>query len=276
MHPCRRFLLAVIAQLVFSIAAYPQETSSLPFRTTGGRIIVQGTIGEIERLNILLDTGSTCSVISPKLVKRLQLRTLPITTVLASNGRPVRYPLVYVPCIEIGPVRRPLTCPMAELPVAGIDILIGMDFLSRVAFTADFAEQLLHFGFADSLLHHVAFDPSRKEIIVTLRIGGREIPVLLDSGADTLYLFGERVRDLLKQNSNPDRRVRHLSNEGRGTTVRLSDVALGDATFEAMQATVLEPAQSDCLPQWHGLLGLRSLRSKRVCFDFVNGLLSWD
>ncbi len=245
----------------------------------GRLIVVSGVVNGARRVHMLLDTGATCSIVSPRLAKSLHLRTLRKDVEVLAGNRTLRRPLVALPSIELGPIRRPLSCPVADLPLPDVDLLIGLDVLRGVAFTVDFENRSLLWGPREPFEFRVPFDSSRKQIVVPLKVGTRDISVLLDSGADTLYLFENEVSSWLK--IEPDqlqRRVAHLNNERRGSKVRLSRVALGGKVFERMSAVILESVLSpESRPlDWQGLMGMAALNAKRVQFDFPNGLFSWE
>jgi predicted aspartyl protease len=242
-------------------------------------IVVPGIVNGSRPVNMLIDTGATCSIVSPRLAKSLRLRALRKYVEVIAGDRTLRSPLVTLPSIELGPIRRPLSCPVADLPLPDVDLLIGWDVLRHVAFTVDFENWSLLWGPGEPLEFRVPFDSSRKQIIVPLKVGTRDIFVLLDSGADSLYLFEEEVSSWLRiEPDQPQKRIGYLSNEKRGSSVRLSRVALGGEVFERMSAVVLESVLSSesHAPDWQGLMGMAALNAKRVQFDFSNGLFSWE
>jgi hypothetical protein len=114
---------------------------------------------------------------------------------------------------------------------------------------------------------------------VPLKAGTSDIPVFLDSGADRIYLFENRVSSWLRV--EPDewhRRVRLLSSERLGSRITLSRDMLGTESFAKMSAVVLESAASEKphTLDWHGLMGIECLNAKRVRIDFSNGVFSWE
>jgi hypothetical protein len=199
---------------------------------------------------------------------------------VVSGSRTRSYPLAAVPSVELGPIRRPLTCPVAELPLRGVDIMIGRDVLHNVAFTLDLQKDLIHFGAAEPFRFRVSFDPSRKSIILPIRIGTHEVSVLLDTGAGALFLFENSVGGWLQHNRlfGLWRRIGHLSENALGTEVRLRDLQLGNATFDSVTAIVLESITKEAMAsyEWEGLLGLASLNARRVLFDLRKGIFSWE
>jgi predicted aspartyl protease len=275
--------LFIIVFLALSSQANPitePGDNLLPIRLDQGkRIILEGTVNNSTPVNMMLDTGSTCSVISTQLAKKLQLRKLLDNVPVYWSDQLVRHSLVVVPDIRIGPIHRPLTCPASDISLHGVDVIIGRDLLRTQIFTVDYEGRSLRFGAGVPLQHCVPFDVSRKEIIVSLRIGHREISLLLDSGADKLYLFENKVYPWLR--INPRRlgcSLRHISTGRRGMMVSLTNVSLGGDDLQEMEAIVLEslPGGKSSLMEWHGLFGLGVLKAKRVQFDLKNGWFGWE
>jgi predicted aspartyl protease len=271
----------MLVALSGAIRAYAlPETQTLPIRhVNGSSIVVRGTVNDTYPVDMLLDTGTTVSIVSPRLCRRVGCRTLAVRApVISITGQRERYPLAVVPSIGLGPIRRPLTCPMGELPLPGVDIMIGRDVLRNIAFILDLQQSVIHFGAEAGFRFKVSFDPSRINIILPIKIGNRTIPVLLDTGAGALCLFRNRVGGWLQTNGLELRhRIRHLSGDSVGIQVRLRDVQLGNGLFDSMNAIVLESiARETSAFEWAGLLGLRSLNPRRVLFDFRKGIFSWE
>jgi predicted aspartyl protease len=243
------------------------------------RIIVQGTIDQEHFVNMMIDTGATCSVVSTKLAARLQLRTLLDNAAIIWIDQLVRRSVVVVPDIQLGPIHRALSCAAADIPLPGIDMIIGRDILRTLCFTVDYRGKTLLFGAGAPLKYSVSFDPSRKEIIVPVCIGRREIALLLDSGADRVYLFEHRMYPWLKISpESTGNLLRHVSTARHAMNTTLPNIRLGNAELESLEAAIIEslPGGASRPLEWHGLLGLAALKAKRVRFDLKNGLFSWE
>ena len=256
------------------VAAQPQA-DTLPIKLMyGKRIIVEATICNNYPVNAMIDTGASCSVISSKIARRLQLRTLIKALTFVSLDRVVRHrPFVIVPNVVLGPIQRTIDCLADDIPFSGVDMIIARDILMDLSFTVDYEHCSQQFGSVDTLKHRVSFNLS---FVVELQVGTRKIPVMLDSGADHLLLFAGRVSSSLVKDVQESVMVPGLSSLSRGRIVLLADVRFGSAELNTVEACILEGVGRPVDLEWHGLLGLAELRARRVRFDFPNGLFSWE
>lgn len=268
-------ILAVF--LPASAAAQSQGDTVKMILTHGKRIIVEAEIDNHCRVNALIDTGANCSVISRRVAKRLHLRTLLKDIAFVSIDRTVHLPFVVVPSVVLGPIHRTIDCLADDIPLQGVDLIVARDILMSLAFTADYRRRSLQFGSGAPLRNCVPFDCFPRGIVVHLQVGSREIPVLLDSGADGLVLFANRVSSWLPANfSQAAGLIPGVSTRRRAVKVRLPEVRLCNAEIDAMDSYVLEATSNPQTLEWHGYIGLSQLQAKRVRFDFPNGLFSWE
>lgn len=83
------------------------ESHAIPFRLHGGHlIIVQGSIGPLTELNLVIDTGSSSTVISEQVAKRLKLKGHTRKVLALGKRVPIQevvlgsYGLIWVPVTE--------------------------------------------------------------------------------------------------------------------------------------------------------------------------------
>src|SRR5215472_5244020 len=121
-----------------------QETHSvsvkLPFHLYWGYIVlVEGSIGNVQKLHFLVDTGAYPSVVDQKIAHTLGLAEKPARVTLSHSSVPTR--LVVLPSLLLGPVR------VESLPVLTqdlsyfqkalgyrVDAIVGMNVLRRSSF----------------------------------------------------------------------------------------------------------------------------------------------
>ena len=86
--------------------------------------------------------------------------------------------------IDLSPLERDL-----NLPIAGI---LGMDVLGRNSFRLDYERQLIEFGEFAPLGIPVDLSTPASLPIAEIKVGGKVLHLLVDTGADRLVFFGAR------------------------------------------------------------------------------------
>lgn len=199
-HRPTSFLWAGVAALMWlvpgpAIAGDPDLPLS---RLDGGLWTLQAAIGaEGRRLTLLLDTGAERTVIDAEVARALGLTAVP-WGLLGTPAGLVGASMVRLPTFALGPhVRTDVPVLVADLAAlragTGVDGILGMDALAAPHVLIDFANAALSFP-ADGLARAPgsASLPARTagaRVVVDARIDGRDRPLVLDSGAETIVLF---------------------------------------------------------------------------------------
>ena len=253
-----------------------QTVTDIPFRLYGDyAIVVRGSVGERHKLNFLIDTGSSSTVVADSLARKLRLARAPRkisvfdSTVVAEEA--------VVPSLRLGPLQ------VALLPVVvqdlsslqeafsvRIDAVVGIDVLSRSSFTVDYKGKKLIWGSLEPLSDPVSCDPCFPYPTVRLEIGNRTLRVFVDTGAGELALFENRTGVI------PGTQV--VGQETRTTirgqvvvkTVEFHELTLGTTHWARREGSLMEGSLFD------GTLGPKWLRAKRVRFDFEHKIISWE
>jgi predicted aspartyl protease len=257
----------------------PQDaTTTIPFESKRDfLVVVEGTIGGLERLRLLVDTGHHQTTIDSRVARALQLTPSPAH--LEAFGRRIAAGRVVVPWLKIGPLKSlDLPVLVTDLRHAGpgtglrADAIVGLDFLRGTCVSIDYRRQILTVGRADAWDFSVAFQPGGRYPIVTLIIDGISYRVLVDTGAEMIALFSRAV---------PPRGIafdgviegdhlagRSLLRRFTAETVRLGDLELRRVpVFVAPGGTHLD---------YDGVIGSRWVTSTRLQLDLEWMVLSWD
>jgi hypothetical protein len=172
---------------------------SIPVKVYRGFLVVaEGQFGgELARQNFIIDTGTSPSILSSTAARRLGL---PLSQAkLSAIGRQSETFAASVPEIRLGPLQV-LSVPVLvtdltpverdlNLPIAGI---LGMDVLGKASFRLDYGNQLMEFGdFAPAGIP-VNLSTRADLPIAEIKVGGKLLHLLVDTGSDRLVFFGAR------------------------------------------------------------------------------------
>jgi predicted aspartyl protease len=252
-------------------------------------IVVQGSIGKLQKLNFVIDTGAVPSVVDSRVAQKLGLNGMSNSLSVFSRNVPTEE--LVVPNIELGAIRavsvRALSQDLSFIEKAlgvRIDALIGLDVLGQSNFTIDYESKRIAFGIpmsapdtpAGVAHHYAAFESEPGFAVVQIQVQGQFFRLVLDTGSSDLVLFRARVQDRL-----PALRVTGamtkitMGGEEDLPVVELVGVRLGSADLPGQHADLISggaPASAGL----DGLLGVTSLDVKRIAFDFEHRIIRWD
>jgi clan AA aspartic protease (TIGR02281 family) len=149
---------------IFKETAAPLPMASLPARSApstaslanqaevsiemnGANIVVPVLVNGTLKSYMMIDTGATYTVVTPRIAKRLGLkldRFAPRVTLVTASGY-ITAPLAEVPSLKVGNAEvRPLQVVVHDfLPPPPIEGLLGLNFLSRFHTSIDYRRQRL-------------------------------------------------------------------------------------------------------------------------------------
>ncbi len=241
----------------------------------GYTIVVRGSIGGLEKLKFLIDTGAVPSVVDRRIAHRLRL-VGPKDRVSVYNQN-VETQVVVVPSVELGPIRAeslPVLVDDLSFVEKGlgvrIDAIIGLDVLGLSDFCIDYEAKKISFGRSGdpspSLV--VPFQAGPGPMFVRMEVQGQPLRLMVDTGAKNLVLFENRVRGrlpvlpVLGQET-----AANLGGVFRTRRVRLAEARLGRKEWGGLTAYFMD-VLADARINFDGLLGITSLGFTRVAFDF--------
>jgi len=242
-------------------------------------IVVRATIGT-KNLNMVLDTGTNPSIITPELSDRLKLagKTESLQTI---NGT-TRTQSVTLPCLQIGPLRAsPIRVIVQNLRFAerslGLSLggVAGLDILGTRSFTIDYRKKKIVVGPIAPSEKTVRFEKQEPFLAVKVMIEGHPVRMLVDSGPMGLMVYRNRLhttQEPLRFDSDA-----WVAGPGRITRIRWfrASVSLGKDSLGARNVAI---ADLDSEPEidFDGLLGFGNMGFHKLSFDFENGLFGWE
>jgi predicted aspartyl protease len=283
MENCKRCWPWAVVACVLSgtSSAAENRPSELPFRLYQDHlIVVKGSIGGSERLEFLIDTGATQTLVDLKIAKKLRLEITEGVELESFKNSQARKTVV--PELRFGPVViRSARVLAADLSFfswcgTGIDAIIGLDVLRLSSFSVDYASRRITFGPVADSASTVDFQAVAPLLIVDLKIGSQIARLMVDTGAPRLTLFPDRMQSrlpgfLLKG-------ARTAQSPGGMSQVRdveLAAIRLGPTEWLHVLAFLADvPASS--FQDFDGVLAPSSLAVKSIDFDFQRNRLSWE
>jgi hypothetical protein len=190
-HAC--VSVALIASLCSLVSLQgSQPLGHLPFQLVQQHLIVsKGSIGGLQGLNLLIDTGTIPSMLDKRIAGKLRLHAEP--SVLAAFGQTVQINSLALAGLRIGPIA-PGEVPagigdLSYLQGTRIDAIVGLDVLARESFRIDYKARRLSFGPAD---RESAVAPMKivwPFLTVRVSVGGDAMQLLVDTGSRHLVRF---------------------------------------------------------------------------------------
>jgi predicted aspartyl protease len=247
----------------------------------GYAIVVVGSVGNLKNLNFLVDTGAVPSVVDQRLAQKLRL-TGP-TEKLSVFTQKVDTQRIVAPDVRVGSLQaEALPVVVRDLSFAGealgirIDAMIGFDFLSQSPFTIDYESKKVIFGAIDPTLTAIPYEAHPGYALVELKIQKRSLRLVVDTGASDVVLFASATRDCQEAIKNVGQRTwSNMGGEIRVQQVQLKDAYLGRTAWGTQEVFIL-PEGGNLPAGIGGLLGVSSLRARRVGFDPEHRTIGWD
>ena len=290
----------MVLALALALGPVVSTTSALASSTDGAAevrfelyrgytIVAKGSIGELQKLNFIIDTGAVPSVVDARIARKLGLEGA-ADSVSVFSGKDVQVEQVVVPSIRVGPVEadsvRALVHDLRFIEKAlgvRIDAIIGLDVLGAHDFTIDYAARLMAFGMPAREAgtpktdeSKVTFENEPGFVVVQVQIQGHPLRLMVDTGTNDLVLFAPRVQGRLAGAHAVGVKTKtSLGGEERLPVLELDGAKMG-STELARQRAVLIDGEGPAAADLDGLLGVASLGVKRIAFDFEHNTIRWE
>ena len=273
--------LAVIASVLVSgpTLRSTETLAEVPFELFQHHLVVaKGSIGRLNGLSLLIDTGTIPSVVDARIARTLQLQTEPSTLVAFGQQLQIQSAVLdgfRIGSLESGPVPAGVA-DLSYLQDVRIDAIVGLDVLARTNFSIDYRTRVLTFaptGREDAVAPLEIVWPF---VTVGMTIAGEQVRLLVDTGSSDLVLFKSRMPAALSAAPwRGDKTVQYASGAARLQRLELRQVGLGAHMMDTLPAWALDRAPHGYPPRIDGVLGVLSLGCRRVRFDFAKSEFGW-
>lgn len=263
-----------------SLCAAADPPSGLDFELCQDHLVViEGSVGRMEDLRFLVDTGATRTRIDDRVARHLGLGLVgPPRPFAALSGRGHAYGVV-LPSIQFGPIRVGRVSSLAtDLPdifgCGRVDAILGSDLLRQRSFEIDYKRRRLTFGRVPDQRPSLPLATVVPLLSVEVTIDGRPFRLMLDTAASNVVLYPNRLRARLPKFRIRGRKEVSLAT-GRSTVteVDLPDVRLGSTPWPGR--AYLVDVTSEAYDGVDGVLGGAGAALERMAFDFETSRLRW-
>ncbi len=275
-------LSAVVASVLLSWTPLLslETVVEVPFELYQHHLIVtKGTIGSLNGLSLLIDTGTIPSIVDGRIARKLHVQAEPST--LVAFGQSVAIQSTILNGFRIG-ARQWGSVPagvsdLSYLEGVRIDAIVGLDVLARTSFSIDYRKRVLTFS-ADGRKESVApLELVWPFLTVQMTIAGQQVRLLVDTGSSDLVLFKSRMPTALSRIPwRGDKTVQYASGPARLLRLDLRQVRLGSRVWDRLPAWALDRLPDRYPPSIDGVLGVLALDCQRVQFDFERNELGWS
>ncbi|SRR5882724_3446272 len=258
-----------------------RATTKLPFHLYWGYlVIVEGSIGNVQKLNFLVDTGASPSVVDQKIAHNLGLTEQPARVTLSIQSVQTR--VVVLPSLVLGPIR------VESLPVLTqdlsffqhslghkVDAIVGLDVLRKSSFSVNYRTKEILFGSIEGLSFSVPFETDTPIVTVGMEIQTLQKRIVIDTGSPELMLFRSRMPDSAGLQPLGTEKVMDVGGTFQRRKVRIPDVYLGKEKIGSQIAFVVDDRKDDG-DNFDGVLGVRGAQFWKIAFDFEHRRFYWE
>ena len=243
-------------------------------------VMVEGSVGNFEKLHFLVDTGAYPSIVDQKIARNLGLAEQHARVNLANKS--VRTGRVILPSLILGPVR------MEALPVLTqdlsymrkavgykVDAVIGLDVLRRSSFTINYRAKEILFGPVEGLKFSAPFDTDVPVVTIRTRVQNHQLRLVVDTGSPDVMLFESRMPGSTGLQTLGTQETVNAGGTFRLRKVWIPDVYLGQERIGGQAAFIVSDHKDDG-DDFDGVLGMKTPQQSKIAFDFERRRFWWE
>ena len=243
-------------------------------------VMVEGSIGNVQKLHFLVDTGAYPSIVDQKIARSLGLAEQPARVNLANKSIPTGR--VILPSLILGPVRVEalpvLTQDLSYMQKAvgyKVDAIIGLDVLRRSSFTIDYKSKEILFGPVEGLTFSAPFEAEVPVVTIRTRLQNQQLRLVVDTGCPDVMLFESRMSESTGWRTLGTQETVNASGTLRLRKVWIPEVYLGQQRIGGQTALIVNDHKDDG-DNFDGVLGMKGAQQSKIAFDFERRRFSWE
>jgi predicted aspartyl protease len=257
----------------------PSTTSQSIQVKNGYLVIATGSIGDLNNLTFLLDTGTSRTLLDARIAKRLRLAE--VAHRLTVFDHEVEVKLVTLPDLRLGAIqaRSPRVIATDLSGVAQrfglhVDAVIGMDILCLRNFGIDYRSKRIWFDNDEPMPAALGVEGRPQTyLIVKARIDNLPVALMTDTGCEDVILFRNRLPDGLRKDYSQPSRAFTVAGEAPSEQIASGKLVVGISPAHKVKFHILETGNNDM--GYDGILGARALHASRIHFNFEKRTVSW-
>jgi Aspartyl protease len=225
-------------------------------------VVTKGSIGRLNGLSLLIDTGTIPSMVDVRIARKLHLQAEP--SMLVAFGQSVAIQSTVLKGFRIGALQTgPVPAGVSDLSyLEGVrtDAIVGLDVLARTSFSIDYRKHVLTFSPGGREESVAPLELAWPFLTVRMTIAGQQVRLLVDTGSSDLVLFKSRMpAGLSRAPWRGDKTVQYASGAARLQRLDLRQVRLGARVWDKLTAWALDRVLDGYPPSIDGVLGVQAL-----------------
>jgi predicted aspartyl protease len=246
----------------------------------GYLMVAKGSVGQLKGLHFLLDTGTSTTLLDPRIAHKLNVAETPEDVNIMFFKGGVRAMHAHVPSIELGPLRKMQVPVLVEdlsifdnaLPVH-IDGVIGLDVMGTTRFEVDYRHRRIYFGQLPRLPISIPLSNEDGLAMVNVEVNHTAAHLIFDTGTPALLLFAARIpRAIMGLKVHRAQSNANTQGAVERKEVHLPRLRLGEAEFTRQLAFVVE-SRDEGGRDFDGLLSPAALGIDAFAVDLERGAL---
>ena len=189
-----------------------ETVAEVPFELYQHHLIVtKGSIGPLNGLSLLIDTGTIPSMVDVRIARKLHLQAEPSMLVAFGQSVAIQSTVLNgfrIGALETGPVPAGVS-DLSYLDGVRIDAIIGLDVLARTSFSIDYRKRVLRFSPGGREESVAPLEPVWPFLTVRMKIAGQQVRLLVDTGSSDLVTF--QVEDARRPLDRPGKATRRYN-----------------------------------------------------------------